>query len=185
MKSVIVNQLITAIRDDDWPAVKAIVPKIASSLTGKPSAKIAAEFHSLLIEKGHRIREQILDDGLLLDALRILLPAYVGPSITLYRGENTGRWKDGACGFAWTSNADIARMFARGLNGFHAEGGLLLSTDAPAHAIITGPNEHSRSIGEDEYIVDKRKLVKITIVECFPIDRPSYELGVPYPRSQG
>jgi len=143
MKTALVNQLITAVRADDWPAVKVLVPKIATARIGKTRATLTAEFHTLWVEKGHRIREQVLDDGLMVGALRMLLPAYEGSGLKLFRGENAGRWKEQLCGFAWTPNEDTARMFARGLNSIYV-GGVLLSTEAPAEAIIAGPNKHSR-----------------------------------------
>ncbi len=135
---------------------------------GKPHPEISIGFHTLWTERGHRIREQVLDDDLLRDALRILLPVYVGTDLTLYRGENIDRWRTQAYGFAWTEEIDIARMFARGLNAWDGQGGVLLSTDAPTEAIIAGPSKHSIYLGEHEYVVDWRQLREITSLERFP-----------------
>lgn len=172
---MLINQLIAAIQDDDWAVVKRAIQRIAVSQNDISPELLSTEFHTQWTSKGHRVREQISNDGLLLDALRNLLPTYTGDGLKLFRGENIDRWKVGACGFLWTPKMDIARMFARGLNGGHGEGGLLLSTEATAGAIITGPNEHSRELGEDEYIVDGRNLTRITVEEYYPINRPSYE----------
>ena len=138
---------------------------------GKPHPEISTRFHTLWNKMGHRIREQVLDDDLLRDALRILLPVYVGPGLKLYRGESVDRWKSETYGFAWTDKIDIARMFARGLNAMAGQGGVLLSADAPTEAIIAGPSKHSIYLGEYEYVVDWRQLREITSLECFPPSR--------------
>ncbi len=135
---------------------------------GKPHPEISTGFHTLWTEMGHRIREQVLDDNLLCDALRIMLPVYIGPGLKLYRGESVDRWKKQYYGFAWTEEIDIARMFARGLKGDYGPGGVLLSTDAPTEAIIAGPSKHSIYLGEHEYVVDWRQLREITPLERFP-----------------
>jgi hypothetical protein len=159
-----VGHLIAAIRDKNWPVVRRAIKMAATgNLSDIPSAK----FHTVWIETGHRIREQVLNDRLLLDALRNLLPKYAGSGLELYRGENIDRWKGRACGFAWTTEEKIARMFASGLNAVDS-GGVLLSTIAPAEAIIAGPNEHSVYLGENEYVVDWKLLGEIAELEYFP-----------------
>lgn len=171
--------LCTALESNNWPAVEAAIEKVEAAgiwrssimaivKIGKPHPKISTGFHTLWTVKGHLIREQVLDDDLLRDALHILLPVYVGPDLTLYRGENVDRWKTQAYGFTWTKEINVARMFARGLNAAHGQGGVLLSTDAPIEAIIAGPSQHSIYLGEHEYVVDWCKLREITPLECFP-----------------
>ena len=135
---------------------------------GKPHPEISTRFHTLWYEMGHRIREQVLDDDLLRDAVRIVLPAYVGPGLKLYRGESVDRWKTEAYGFAWTDKIDFARIIARGLNAMPGQGGVLLSAEAPTEAIIAGLNEYTIRMGEYEYVVDWRQLREITPLECFP-----------------
>ena len=167
-----------------WPAARAAIEAAGvekvdaagiwrSAITamiemGKPHPEISTRFHTLWNVMGHRIREQVLDDDLLRDALRILLPVYVGPGLKLYRGESVDRWRTQAYGFAWTDKIDIARMFARGLNAMAGQGGVLLSADAPTEAIIAGLNEYTIRMGEYGYVVDWRQLRKITPLERFP-----------------
>ena len=176
-----------------WPAARAaikaaVVPKVdaagvvekvdaagiwRSAITamikiGKLHPEISTDFHDLWTESGHRIREQVLDDDLLRDALRILLPVYVGPGLKLYRGESVDRWKTETYGFAWTDKIDIARMFARGLNAMADQGGVLLSADAPTEAIIAGHSDHTIYLQEYEYVIDWRQLRDITPLERFP-----------------
>ncbi len=175
--------LCTALERNDWPAARttleAALDKVeaasfwratitAMTQLGKPHAKISTGFHTLWTVRGHRMREQVFDDDLLRDALRILLPVYVGPSLKLYRGESVERWKSQNYGFSWTDKIDIATMFARGLNAMAGQGGVLLSADAPTEAIIAGHNDHTINLGEYEYVVDWRQLREITPLKRFP-----------------
>jgi hypothetical protein len=171
-------QLVAALGGNDWTAVLDAIANIEAigdwpvaiaqiMRAAKPSPAISASFHTYWIERGHRIREQVADDHTLLDALKILLPAYDGPPRTLYRGENADRWRTGRVGFAWTTQDRVARMFAEGLNALHGGGGLLLSTDAPANSIIAGPNEHSVYLDEHEYVVDRRLFGEIKILSRY------------------
>lgn len=127
-----------------------------------------SEFATQWFVKGHHIRHHISDDYLLLDALYVLLPPYDGPGVALYRGESFSRWAERAYGSAWSSKEDVARMFAKCLNAMPPGGGVLLFTDAPADAIITGPSEHSVWLQEYEYVVDRRKLRQVAKLACFP-----------------
>ncbi len=175
--------LCTALESNNWPAARAALEAALNKVEtasfwratitamiqiGKPHPEISTGFHTLWTERGGSIREQAKNDDLLRDALRILLPAYVGPGLKLYRGESVDRWKARTYGFAWTDKIDIARMFARGLNAMAGQGGVLLSADAPTEAIIAGHNEHTIHLGEYEYVVDWRQVRGITPLERFP-----------------
>ncbi len=178
-----IRRLCTALESNNWPAARAALEAALNKVEtasfwrtaittiiqiGKPHPEISTGFHTLWTERGGSIREQAKNDDLLRDALRILLPAYVGPGLKLYRGENIDRWRAQAYGFAWTDKIDIARMFARGLNAMAGQGGVLLSADAPTEAIIAGLNEYTIRMGEYGYVVDWRQLRKITPLERFP-----------------
>ncbi len=52
------------------------------------SSEEVEQFDTYWIEAGHRIREQISDDCLLVSLLRHVLPNYKGNPVKLYRGEN-------------------------------------------------------------------------------------------------
>ena len=134
---------------------------------GSASAAVREGFHTLWTEKGHRIREGISDDNLLLGALRALLPPYSGEGATLFRGESVDRWKAGKCGLCWSAKEGVARMFASGLNAYPPAGGVLLRTTAPASAIIASPGAHSLYLGEFEYVLDWRGL-DICVMAHFP-----------------
>ena len=176
-----IRGLCAALESNNWPARTAAIEMVEaavilqSSITAivqisKLHPKLSTGFHTLWTEMGMstRIREQVLDDDFLRDALRVLLPVYVGPGLKLYRGENIDRWKTQAYGFHWTNVINFAREFARGLTAGYGQGGVLLSTDAPTEAMISGPSKHNVGLGQYEHIVDWRRLPGITPLEYFP-----------------
>lgn len=136
---------------------------------GKPLPDLEA-FDTYWIEAGHRIREQVADDALLLKMLRLQLPAYAGPRVILYRGENLARLRSGALGFSWSQDREVASMFGRGLNGVHG-GGVLLRGTFEASAVVSGPNAHSGYLGEDQFTVDPYAATVIEQIEVFPAVR--------------
>ncbi|WP_101481592.1 hypothetical protein [Janthinobacterium sp. 61] len=123
-------------------------------------------FHLRWTESAHKMRELVADDYLLLDMLRIWLPAYSGQDHILYRGESIERWEDGSVGSGWTPKLETAQMFAGGLNNV-GKGGVVLSTAAPHASIIAGPSSHSIYLQEFEHTVDRRKLNLVSAVEFF------------------
>ena len=133
----------------------------------KPSVETTAEFGTYWIEAGHHIREQVADDRILVRLLRHMLPPYEGGAITLFRGENLGRWEDRVVGLAWASNIDVARMFGRGLNSI-ISGGVLLTGYFESAAIISGSNAHSRYLGEEQFTIDPFYGTNILAIENFP-----------------
>jgi hypothetical protein len=46
-------------------------------------------------------------------------------------------------------------------------GSVLLKTVAPPDAIVCAPALHDESWGESEYLVDRRKLAKVEVIERF------------------
>lgn len=133
----------------------------------KPPCKIMEQFATYWIEDGHRIREQIADDRTLVRLLRHLLPPYEGVAVTLFRGESVERWEACNVGLAWTSNIDVAKMFGRGLNSIPS-GGVLLEGRFEQEAIISGPNAHSRYLGEEQFTIDPFCGRNFVAIEKFP-----------------
>jgi len=174
-----IDLLVMSLSGEDWSQVYTALNNIerlgiwpsavlAMARVSRPTQEISECFHnSIWTVRGHRIREMVNNDNVLLDVLRILLPKYDGPSMVLYRGENIDRSEQGALGFAWTTRKDIALMFARGLNA-EGKGGILLSVNAPTKAIIASPGRHSIFLDEHEYVVDPRHLQDIASIELFP-----------------
>lgn len=141
-------------------------------ITDAPATVNQDSAHACFTEFGHRVREKLEDDRLLVSALRQLLPTFVGvgagQGLVLYRGENLDRYHDGRVGLCWSPTRTVAEMFGRGLNAMAGQGGCLLQAYAPSHAIIAGPNSHSRWLGEEEYLVDPRLAENIELVVRYP-----------------
>lgn len=135
--------------------------------TQPPSTRSAEDLGTYWVEAGHHIREQLADDGLLVQLLRHILPPYDGGEMILYRGENQERWESCKVGPAWTSNPHTAKMFARGLNAV-GRGGVLLKGSFDSRAIISGPNGHSHYLSESQFTVDPTFAIAVTAVEFFP-----------------
>jgi hypothetical protein len=128
-----------------------------------------AAFHAIWTVRGHRIRREIGDDFLLLDALWRVLPAYAGESVHLYRGEAWSDFSIRRHGMSWSIDIDIARMFARGRNALAPGGGVLIESMVPADAIISGPPGGQGVAAEEfEYVVDRRKLTEMRELAKFP-----------------
>lgn len=128
---------------------------------------ITDDFGVHWIEAGHRMREQIADDALLIRLLRLALPPYEGESAILFRGENFVRWQAGIVGLAWTPQVDVARMFASGLNAV-GTGGVLFAAKFQPSAIVSGPNGHSGYLGEEQFTVNSQHAEDLQVLELFP-----------------
>ena len=115
---------------------------------------------------GSSLRQIIDDDPTLCDALRVLLPCYRGPPVSLYRGESARRQH---IGLSWTRSYHLAEKFALyGIESVRSPrrgGGVVLHTIAEEVAIISAPC----LLGgfEGEYIVDPRRLTDVTIIHRF------------------
>ncbi|MGF6191092.1 hypothetical protein [Serratia sp. 2723] len=116
---------------------------------------------------GAFIRKSINDDKKLLLVLRMLLPAYDGDGLVVYRGENLDRYYQGAIGFCWTTKKEKAEQFARGLN-LGLLGGVLMKAWAPRSSILAGVHPHSRHLGEHEITVNGSAVQNLQLLERFP-----------------
>jgi len=126
-----------------------------------------AFFGVLTADHGLRIRDHFSIDPLVPAALANLAPGYSGPSVELFRGERWSNHLNKTYGFSWTIIRKTAEMFAMGLNCSPPDGGVLVTTIAPAWAILSEPNDHSRRLGEDEYVIDRRALEEVAVVKRF------------------
>jgi hypothetical protein len=114
-------------------------------------------------------REKVADDGLIIRALRRVLPPYSGGSLVLYRGERGSELKAGRIGINWSTKRSVGEMFASGLCRCDGDEGVLLMATAPPSAIIAGPNyENAKSVEEMEHIVESGILDGIAELERFP-----------------
>lgn len=173
------NYLMEAVLGSDEEAIRDIVYAIGESkgkwshfISNLFSAEVTEaakeQFHTVWVELGWRIRSQVGDDKALARMLSALLPKYRGESIQLYRGESAERYGIGRIGFCWTPNIEMARTFARGLNAYFGDGGVLLATMANQSSIIAGPNDHSIHLGEHEYTLDPFSLSDIEVLKTYP-----------------
>jgi hypothetical protein len=73
----------------------------------------------------------------------------------------------GSIGLAWTQDVGVAQMFGRGLNATKTGGVLLQGTFIPA-LIISGPNEHSSYLQEEQFTVEPPLAQDVKVVEEYP-----------------
>jgi hypothetical protein len=134
-----------------------------------PSRRFQKAIINILAECGDSLRQEIGDDLLLCDALRVLLPPYKGPApLRLYRGEPAVNRKRRTYGASWSRDRVAAECFAR--DGFQraAKGGtVLLETDAPAQAIVAFI-DGTRFKCEEEVIIDRRCLNSVRVLARYP-----------------
>jgi hypothetical protein len=131
---------------------------------GAPDAFRRA-FAELWIVNGDDIRDQVNDDLALIGALRQLLPPYRGGPLTLYRGDSAFNRRRRTYGHSWTSSLDTARGFAYGVWRAFDGGSVVLKSIVPPAAIICAPALQGDDYGEDEYLVDRRKLGRVEVIE--------------------
>jgi len=143
---------------------RTFVAELASSAPS--SLEEAERFHEHWHVCHHYLRELVDDEPAVLAMLRVWLPQYAGPDMTLYRGENLDRLEAGRVGIAWTPNIETARIFARGLNA-QGKGGAVIRCLVPAAAIVAGPSRHSEHIQEAEFTADPRDL-RVQVLERHP-----------------
>lgn len=125
-------------------------------------------FRKVYLDYGDHIRQETGDDLVFTDGLRALLPPYKGPAIRLYRGETAHNRRHRTYGLSWTALEDVARSYAA--TGFHRTskgGSVLLSTLARSRAIIHAVETDGDRYQEREYIVDRRDLGRVEVVERF------------------
>ncbi len=64
------------------------------------------------LRNGDAIRNEASDDLIVLDALRVLLPAYEGGEVTLFRGETSSNLERRTYGMSWTPSRELAEQRA-------------------------------------------------------------------------
>jgi hypothetical protein len=147
---------------EHWPQV---MRKIAKSPA--PSDQFRRFLLNLWRHDRDHIRQEVGDDLLLADALRVMLPPYDGPAITLYRGEGFGNRKRRTYGLSWSSDIEIARCFAKRYCRNTSGGSVLLEVTASPEAIVCRVAEAVDSYVEKEVVVDRRLLRGVKALERF------------------
>lgn len=120
------------------------------------------------IKHGDSIRCEVNDDCLLIAGLRVLLPPYTGPAVTLYRGDSLYNRHHRTYGLSWSARRAVAESFARGIWRTFTGGSVLVQTSAPATAIVCRVGRASDNHQEAEYIVDRRRLEGVKAIARYP-----------------
>jgi hypothetical protein len=132
------------------------------------SDDLRAALHQQWTVRGHRIREAVNDDEVMASILRRCLPAYEGPPLIVYRGEQAERAERGQVGFNWAADRKVGEMFASGLCTLYPGGGVLLQATATVDAVISGSSAHSAYLGENELVVEPSRLTGVTVLARYP-----------------
>jgi hypothetical protein len=122
---------------------------------------------TIYVHYGDHIRLEVGKDLLLIRALRVLLPPYRGRAVTLYRGETFWNRCQRTYGVSWTNERDVAEGFANGYIPVSKGGSVLLQTRALPAAIICAPHRLNNRYGENEYLVDRPRLGRVTVLRRF------------------
>ena len=125
-------------------------------------------FAAWWVQNGDSLREDVNDDAILIRALRKLLPGYVGPSVTLYRGDSAMNRKRRTYGPSWSADLATADGFARGRWRNFEGGSVVLEAKVQPDAILFAPALNGDELGEQEYIVDRRRLSGVTVIARYP-----------------
>jgi hypothetical protein len=117
------------------------------------------------------------DKHALLDALHVLFVPYQGPAVRLFRGAPAPEARSHKFYRpSWTADIEEADSFARHKQ-IEFGGSVVLETLAPSDAIISAPGVNGiyledmsgqRLYDEREYIVDGRRLQRVTVVRRYP-----------------
>jgi hypothetical protein len=108
------------------------------------------------------------DHKALCAAARVLMPAYNGGPVHLFRGACGGERRHRIYGVSWTTDIKIAEEFAQERREWPG-GGVVLETIADPTAIICAIGEASGHLYEEnEYAVDRRYLSSVKVVRRYP-----------------
>ena len=125
-------------------------------------------FAAWWVPSGDILRDDVNDDLILIRALWKLLPGYVGPPVTLYRGDSAMNRKHRTYGPSWSADLATADGFARGRWLNFQGGSVVLKAKVQPDAILFAPALNGDEFGEQEYIVDRRRLSGVTVIARYP-----------------
>jgi hypothetical protein len=173
-----ITSFVQVVVDGDVNALPRAVAQVDVNFVWKPSLRallrrgiagseeLRRHFLDTYSARGNHIRQEVEDDFLVAEALRLILPAYQGLGLRLFRGESVFNRRRRSYGLSWSDDMEVARSYAetgicRTANG----GSILLAVDAPADAIICATGVHTDR--EREFIADRRLLKGISVVARF------------------
>ena len=105
---------------------------------------------------GDSLRGEVSNDLLLIKLLRVLLPKYRGPAMTLFRGETMWNRRHRTYGMSWSTDVEVASHFANGMHRTCQGGSVVLKTRAPAEAIICASKLVDNRFEVHEILVGRR-----------------------------
>lgn len=170
--------LLSAIREEDVPAIAGALSEVEATSAWRPALRACARLHGapeavrrrfllIWLDFGDTLRSHVADDLTLIRALRVLLPAYEGGPVPLFRGESLGNRARRTYGISWSSDRQVAADFARNSANRYEGGTVVLQVLAPPEAIISAPGLMLPQQSVDEYLVDRRQLPKVSVVDRF------------------
>jgi hypothetical protein len=109
---------------------------------------------------GPHVTDSLKGDPILFEVMKRRLPPYAGTGHTLYRGETWGRYERHVYGMSWTTDIEVARMFAERRD----PPGVVLMLGASAEMIIAGPTAHSEHLQEQEHLVDPSTIQSVRVI---------------------
>jgi hypothetical protein len=168
---------------DDFPWAMAL--REFAKLTSVPP-EMQNAFWAAWIETKH-LSFIVNNQPLLCAAARAMSPPYAGPAIRLFRGAVWLERQRRGYGLSWTDDIAAAEDFAKGYQVWPG-GSVVLETLAPPEAIICKmpyaeplseekraeilgdhPNAHFPEYHDErEYVVDRRQLTRVKVVQRFP-----------------
>jgi hypothetical protein len=170
--------LLNAIAAEDFARVVESIEALRYSIHGfarralkavarmpAPSTDFRLRFLSLWQNDGDALRGDSPGDFVLIDFLRVVLPPYAGPARRLFRGESGWNRRRRTYGMSWTLDRVVARSHAEAKQKRSQDGAVVLEAEVPAAAIFCAPCELETSWGEQEYMVDRRKLGAVIAIE--------------------
>jgi hypothetical protein len=164
---------------DFWPrAVRAIDRKIS-----EVTPEIQDAFLQVWVQT-KMLAGRVDNNRMLCRVLRVLMPAYKGEALRLFRGASVGERRRAAYGVSWTSNLSAAEDFAESYRVWPG-GSVVLETVASPEAIISAveypapmteaekvelpPNVKVVEYHEErEYLVERRLLGPVKVLLRYP-----------------
>ena len=77
--------------------------------SGQVDDSIKPVFTEAWLRSGDRMSDQVGDNLVFVSALRLFLPAYEGPTLTLLRGDLFWNWERRSYGASWSADRDVAK----------------------------------------------------------------------------
>src|SRR5918994_1138122 len=122
--------------------------------SGQVDDSIKPVFTEAWLRTCDRMSDQVGDSLVFVSALRLFLPAYEGPTLTLLRGDSFWSWERRSYGASWSAHREVAKSDALQARRVRLGGSVVLQASAPPEAIVFAPASGHRN--EQRHMVDRR-----------------------------